>query len=182
MCPIISVGEGAALFFSSGEPETDSCGEFGKTLLFISLFLSQVLSVEVSRGLTDTHHQGVCPVSLVCPITMICGGAEVGDPEGAFSHAPLGQSEGSVSFSLKQLCFSNVPSLSADVISFPESFQLDSKQSFIALCKSSEMTNYFYVQSAVFFFFLSFLCLFMAESPCMLCFVCCLAKRELSEI
>lgn len=98
--------------------------------------------------------------------------------EGAFSHAPLGQSEGSVSFSLKQLCFSNVPSPSADVISFPESFQLDSKQSFIALCKSFEMTNYFYVQSAVF----SFLCLFMAEGPCMLCFVCCLAKRELSEI
>lgn len=170
MCPIISVGEGAPLF-SSGEPETDSCGEFGKTLLFISLFLSQVLSVEVSRGLTDTHHQGVCPVSLVCPITMICGGAEVGDPEGAFSHAPLGQSEGSVSFSLKQLCFSNVPSLSADVILFPESFQLDSKQSFIALCKSSEMTNYFYVQSAVFFFLFLFSASSWLKVPA--CFVLC---------
>lgn len=71
---------------------------------------------------------------------------------GNFSHAPLGQTEGSVSFSLKQLYFRNVPSVSADVISFPESFQLDSKQSFIALWKSFEMTNYFYIQSAVLFF------------------------------
>lgn len=106
-------------------------------------------------------------MSLLCPSVLICGGAEVGDLEGAFSHAPLGHSEGFVSSSLEQLCFSNVPSPSADVISFPESFQLDSKQSFIELWKSFEMTNYFYIQSVDF----SLLCLFMAESPCMFSFV-----------
>lgn len=117
-------------------------------------------------------------MSLVCPVLLICGGVEAGDLEGAFSHAPLGQSEGFVSSSLEQLCFSNVPSPSADVISFPESFQLDSKQSFIVLWKSFEMTNYFYIQFVDF----SFLCLFMAESPYIFSFVCYLAKRELSEI
>lgn len=83
---------------------------------------------------------------------LICGGIEVVTLEGAFSHAPLGQTEGSVSFSLKQLYVSNVPSPSAAIISLPESFQLDSKQSFIALWKSLEMTNYFYIQSAGVFF------------------------------
>lgn len=135
-----------------GSWKQDFCGEFGKALFFIVLFLSQVLPVEVRRGLTDMYHAGAYLVSSVCSIMLICGGGEVGDPGRCLSHAPLVQTEGSVSFSLKQLYFSNVPSPSADVISFPESFQLDSKRSFIALWKSLEMTNYFYIQSAVFSF------------------------------
>ena len=62
-------------------------------------------------------------------------GAVAGDPGRCLPHAPLAQTEGSISVSLKQLYFPNVPSPSTDAISFPESFQLDSKWPFIALCK-----------------------------------------------
>ena len=98
------------------------------------LFLSQVLLAEVRGGLADVHPEG--PVwSSVSHVLHRGGGAVAGDPGRCLPHAPLAQTEGSISVSLKQLYFPNVPSPSTDAISFPESFQLDSKWPFIALCK-----------------------------------------------
>lgn len=124
-----------------------------QNLFLILIFLFTSTFSRSQKG-PDTHYPEACLASSSCyvPSCWFVVALKWATLEGAVPHAPLGQTEGSVSFSLKQLYFSNVPSPNTDVISFSESFQLDSKQSFIALWKSFEMTNYFYIQSAVFSF------------------------------